>query len=211
MAVGRRACPWRRLRRRSTSWSSSASDYTTRTLAPSRLKQIDWRSCTGNVNLLKLGGRAARPLRGFAATKRFASACVAVSVRLPPDPSRLTGQSVTWRTTGRLLRSRGRTEGEKAVPSGLGRRPSRWPLARSCGLVFAWCVRPGSGTFARLVDLGPDWSARSQIDRTLTWFARRKQASRSRRFRGCRTQPQLLRLRAPRERASSTRRSGLRE
>ena len=36
------------------------------TLAPGRLKQIDWRSCTGNVNLLKLGGRPARPLRSFA-------------------------------------------------------------------------------------------------------------------------------------------------
>jgi hypothetical protein len=33
---------------------------------PSRLKQIDGRSCTGNANLLKLGGRPARPLRGFA-------------------------------------------------------------------------------------------------------------------------------------------------
>jgi hypothetical protein len=34
--------------------------------APSRLKRIDGRSCTGNVNLLKLGGRPARPLRSFA-------------------------------------------------------------------------------------------------------------------------------------------------
>ena len=65
MAVGRRACPSRQLRRRSTSWSSSVSDYMTSTQAPSRLKQIDGPSCTGNVNLLKLGGRPARPLKGF--------------------------------------------------------------------------------------------------------------------------------------------------
>ena len=58
--------PAEAIRRRSTSWSSSVSDYTSSTVAPSRLKQIDWRSCTGNVNLLKLGGRPARPLRSFA-------------------------------------------------------------------------------------------------------------------------------------------------
>jgi hypothetical protein len=66
MAVGRRACPSRQLRRRSTSWSSSVSDCMSSTQAPSRLKQIDGRSCTGNANLLKLGGRPARLLRGFA-------------------------------------------------------------------------------------------------------------------------------------------------
>jgi hypothetical protein len=68
MAVGRRACPSRQSRRRSTSWSSSASDCMSSTQAPSRLKQIDGRSCTGNVSLLKLGGRPARPLRNFATT-----------------------------------------------------------------------------------------------------------------------------------------------
>src|SRR5215210_3644566 len=67
MAAGRRACPWRRLRRRSTSWSSSVSDYTTRTRALNRLKQIEWRSCIGNGNLLKPGGPAARPLRRLGA------------------------------------------------------------------------------------------------------------------------------------------------
>ena len=55
MAVGRRACPSRQLRRRSTSWYSSVSDSMSSAQAPSRLKQIDGRSCTGNVNLLKLG------------------------------------------------------------------------------------------------------------------------------------------------------------
>jgi len=79
MALDRRGCPSRQLRRRSTSWSSSVSDSTSGTLAPSRLKQIDWRSCTGNVNLLKLGGRPARPLRSFATawngSRPTASAC----------------------------------------------------------------------------------------------------------------------------------------
>jgi hypothetical protein len=65
MAVGRRACPWRQSRTHSTSWSSSVSDYTSSTRAPSRSKQIDERSCTGSVNLLKLGGRPTRPLRSF--------------------------------------------------------------------------------------------------------------------------------------------------
>jgi len=55
MAVGRRGCPSRQLRRRSTSWYSSVSDSMSSAQAPSRLKQIDGRSCTGNVNLLKLG------------------------------------------------------------------------------------------------------------------------------------------------------------
>ena len=36
------------------------------TQARSRLKQIDGRSCIGNVNSLKLDGRPARPLRSFA-------------------------------------------------------------------------------------------------------------------------------------------------
>jgi hypothetical protein len=75
MAVGRRACPSRQLRRRSTSWSSSVSDYTSSTLAPSRWKQIDWRLCTGNVNLLKLGGRPARPLSTFAPAGRLLCSC----------------------------------------------------------------------------------------------------------------------------------------
>jgi hypothetical protein len=66
VAVGRRACPSRQLRRRSTSWSPRVRDCMRSTQAPSRLKQIDGRSCTGNANLLKLGGRLARPLRGFA-------------------------------------------------------------------------------------------------------------------------------------------------
>jgi hypothetical protein len=66
MPVGRRACPSRQLRRHSTSWSSSVSDCMSSARGPSRLKQIDGRSCTGNANLLKLGGRLARPLRGFA-------------------------------------------------------------------------------------------------------------------------------------------------
>jgi hypothetical protein len=66
MAVGRPACPSRQLRRRSTSWSSSVSDCMSNTQAPSRSKQIDGRSCTGSANLLKLGGRPARPLRSFA-------------------------------------------------------------------------------------------------------------------------------------------------
>ena len=63
MAVGRRTCPSRQSRKRSTSWSSSVSDYMSSTQAPSRLKQIDRRSCTGNVNSLKLGGLPAHPLR----------------------------------------------------------------------------------------------------------------------------------------------------
>jgi hypothetical protein len=66
MAVGRRACPSRQLRRHSTSWSSSVSGCMSSTRAPSRLKRIDGRSCTGNVNLLKLGGRPARRFRVFA-------------------------------------------------------------------------------------------------------------------------------------------------
>jgi hypothetical protein len=75
MAVGRRDCPSRQLRRRSTSWSSSVSDYTSSTLAPSRWKQIDWRLCTGNVNLLKLGGRPARPLSTFGPAGRLLCSC----------------------------------------------------------------------------------------------------------------------------------------
>ena len=56
VAVGRRACPSRRLRRRSTSWSSSVSDSMSSARVLSRLKQTDGRFRTGNVNLLKLGG-----------------------------------------------------------------------------------------------------------------------------------------------------------
>ena len=63
MAVGRRTCPSRQSRKRSTSWSSSVSGYMSSTQAPSRLKQIDRRSCTGNVNSPKLGGLPAHPLR----------------------------------------------------------------------------------------------------------------------------------------------------
>jgi hypothetical protein len=68
MAVGRRACPSRQLRRRSTAWSSSVSAYMSSNQAPSRLKQIDGRSCTGNVNLLQLGW----PTSPFAEPRRSA-------------------------------------------------------------------------------------------------------------------------------------------
>ena len=92
MAVGRRACPSRQLRRRSTSWSSSVSDYTSSTLAPSRWKQIDWRLCIGNVNLLKLGGRPARPLSTFAPAGRLLCSCR--SVLLSPFDGTATETSV---------------------------------------------------------------------------------------------------------------------
>jgi hypothetical protein len=129
MAVGRRGCPSRQLRRRSTSWYSSVSDSMSSAQATSRLKQIDGRSCTGNVNLLKLGWptspSAERRGRGH-----FGEHEVVMFQRSPKDSSRMAlrgRRSSSWAADAlESLEALG-----AANPSGYSRQGAERPQERT--------------------------------------------------------------------------------
>lgn len=142
MAVGRRACPSRRLRRRSTSWSSSVSDSMSSTQAPSRLKQIDGRSRTGNVNLLKLGGptSASAEPSAFGSPPLFGQSVVITSAPPPARPC--------MSTTGR-----GRAEVDRKTQSADLEALGGVPTAKEGS------VRPSAHEFTPVKAQGSLWLA----------------------------------------------------